>query len=118
MADEIPQIPPIPKSVYRAAREASRESQEVDDRIACATEATWIRAWRAAMAGTTETTIEYGHTCQSDAGTYICWCGAGPDSPSAQFQRTVTVTYGPIEPVGPGASEDHSSQIVEVDKGV
>lgn len=54
MADEIPQVPPIPKSVYRAAREASRESQEVDDRIACATEATWIRAWRAQSLTTDE----------------------------------------------------------------
>ncbi len=46
MADEIPSIP---REVYRAARDASDESQEVDDRIACATEAVWVRAWRAAF---------------------------------------------------------------------
>ena len=39
--------PPIPREVYAAARDASRESQEVGDRIAAAVEATWVRAWRA-----------------------------------------------------------------------
>lgn len=51
MSDEIRPLPPIPREVYAAARVASRPKQEVDDRIACATEAVWSRAWRAAWAG-------------------------------------------------------------------
>lgn len=50
MSDEIRDLPPIPREVYAAAREASKPSQGVDDRIACATEAVWSRAWRAAFA--------------------------------------------------------------------
>lgn len=48
MSDQIRPLPPLTREVYAAARDASEPDQEVDDRIACATEAVWSRAWRAA----------------------------------------------------------------------
>lgn len=44
------EIPRIPREVYRAAMDASDESQEAGDRMACAVEATWVRAWQYATA--------------------------------------------------------------------